>query len=181
VIPSRSCKGTTKAGKPCKAHPLKDRDECLAHADATTRESVGFVADNGYAGRKPKPKPDEVARRLIEDNIAALLRPHFRTLGYDVVMTDEGPRLVERDEGGAKVFGTRQATGEIVVSPHDDLGAQMTASEKLQDRVYGKPRQSVEHTGADGGPIETSNLDLGGLEPVELKALRDLLRKAQGE
>lgn len=32
--------------------------------------------------------------------------------------------------------------------------ARVTAATALLDRGYGKPRQSVEHTGKDGGPIQ---------------------------
>ena len=32
--------------------------------------------------------------------------------------------------------------------------ARMGAANALLDRGYGKPRQAVEHSGADGGPIE---------------------------
>ena len=32
--------------------------------------------------------------------------------------------------------------------------ARVSAANALLDRGYGKPRQAVEHSGADGGPIE---------------------------
>jgi hypothetical protein len=171
------CSGTTRKGEPCKANPLKGTDRCLAHSDAKTRESVGFVADNGKAGRPKLPRPAETARRLIEANQAAVLRPHFRVLGYDVVETPDGLELAPLDGGGAKVYGTEQRTGRVVVSEYDDLGAHVTASEKLQDRVYGRPKQATEITGPEGGPVQFET-DLSNLSADDLRALKTLLAKA---
>jgi hypothetical protein len=173
-----SCSATTRKGQPCKAPPLKGTDYCMAHAPANVRESAGFVPDNGKAGRPRLPRPTETARRLIESNQAAILRPHFRALGYEVIEGDDGLRLEPIEGGGAKLHGISQKDGRIIVSEHDDLGAHMNASDKLQDRVYGRPRQAVEVTGEDGGPVLTSGIDLSGLTAEELRALRELLGKA---
>lgn len=148
-----SCTGKTKKGTRCKAHPLKGTKRCLAHSDSKTRESVGFVAANGKAGRKPLPKPTEVGRRLVEQNIVAVQRPYWRALGYDVELGPDGPFLVEVEHGGAKLYGTSKS-GVVNMSKHDDLGAMMTAAEKLQDRAFGRPKQTTALTGADGGPVE---------------------------
>jgi hypothetical protein len=76
----------------------------------------------------------------------AIQRPYWRTLGYDVKIGDNGdPELVELPEGGAKLFGESK-DGDICVSDADDLGAMIAAAEKLQDRVYGRPRQRNEVT-----------------------------------
>jgi hypothetical protein len=136
----RRCTQKTKAGKRCRAWPLHGSDVCMAHSDEKTRESVGFIAANGKAGRPRLPTPTEVARRLIEDNIAAVLRPHFRTLGYEVEIANQELRLAESAAGGAKVYGESRE-GEIKVSSYDDLGAMIAAAEKLLDRVYGRPTQ----------------------------------------
>lgn len=153
----RTCKGTTIAGKPCGANPLKpgtiiegitvtgrwcrQHDEDLpssAKIHATrTREQMG--------GRPPKPTATEIERRLVEEHAIAWQRPYWRTLGYDLKMGENGPELVEREEGGAKLFGESK-DGHINVSPHDDLGAMITAAEKLRDRVFGRPKQSSEVT-----------------------------------
>ncbi len=169
------CTGTTRKGEPCDAHPLRGSDPkvCLAHADRTTRESVGFIAANGKAGRKRIPGFTEVQRRLVEENAAAVQRPYWRVLGYDVKIGPAGPYLVEIEEGGAKLYGTSK-TGDVRVSPYDDLGAMMTASEKLQDRTHGRPRQAVEHSGPDGGPINTNLI----MDPALAREARDLIRRA---
>lgn len=159
VVSKRQCKGTTKAGKPCGANPLKDGDFCLAHSDAETRESVGFVPDNGKGGRKPLPTPTQVARKLIEDNIAVILRPHFQVLGYDVETGPEGIALVPLEDGGAKLYGESR-DGVVRASPYNDLGAHMAAADKLLDRIYGRPKQATEITGADGGPLKMTFAEL---------------------
>lgn len=149
----RKCTKTTKAGKPCRGTPIAATDfkTCLAHAPEEVRDKLRFGKEQEGAGRPPKPKATEIARRLVEENIAAVQRPYWRTLGYDVKIGPEGPYLVELDEGGAKVYGTSQKDGSINVSDYDDLGAMMTASDKLQDRAFGRPKQSTELSGEVGG------------------------------
>jgi hypothetical protein len=161
------CGGLNKAGEPCKANALKDSDppRCLAHSDATLRESVGFVPDNGHAGRKPVPKPTELMTRkleeLVEQNIEQWAKAYVDGLNADrAVVVGNGP------------------TAHVENVP--DIPTRINAAEKLNDRILGKPRQSVEHTGADGGPIQTANLNLSVLSAVELRALRALVEKAGG-
>ena len=143
----RTCKGITKKGTPCKGNPLKDSDYCLAHADEQKRASVGFGGARAGAmgGRPKKPSPTEIERRLIEENVIAWQRPYWRTLGYDMVMGADGPELLEREDGGAKLFGESK-DGYINVSDHEDLGAMIAAAEKLRDRVFGRPKQFSEVT-----------------------------------
>lgn len=147
----RRCKAKTKRGTRCLGHPLKGKDVCLAHADADTRASVGFTPEAGRLGGRPRlPKPHEISQRLMEENVLAVERPYWRTLGFDIEITDEGPVLVELDQGGAKEVAKFQ--GEVFTSEVEDLGAQTEAAEKLKDRVYGKPRQEI--TGVDGAPLQ---------------------------
>ncbi len=148
LMERRECKGTTRAGDPCKGNPLKNSDYCLAHADEETRASVGFGGARAGAmgGRPRKPTPSEIQRQLMERYELAVQRPYWRTLGYDVKIGEDGdPELVELPEGGAKLFGESK-DGFINVSSFDDLGAMIADAEKLQDRVYGRPRQRNEVT-----------------------------------
>lgn len=47
--------------------------------------------------------------------------------------------------------------------------ARVSAANAILDRGYGKPRQAMEHTGADGGPIEVaSDHDLAKLIAYQL-------------
>jgi hypothetical protein len=148
----RTCAGTTKAGDPCRAAPLTDARFCLAHSDEETRDRTGFGGSQPGAGRPPLARPSDVARRLIEENVAVVLAPHFRALGVNVVQGVDGLALEPIAGGGAKLHGTSK-DGLVRVSGHDDLGAQIAASEKLQDRIYGRPKQSQEISGPEGGPV----------------------------
>ena len=174
----RKCKGKTRAGKACKAAPLKGRDVCLAHADRETREKTGFRADNGRQGRPRLVRPSEIAQQLIEDNALAIQRPFWRALGYDVVKRDDGTfELVEDSGGGAKLHATFE--GEVLVSTFDDLGAMQKAANELMDRAYGKPKQATEVSGPDGGPIEHAPLDLSKLSDEDLREFRRIVDRAQ--
>ena len=116
---------------------------------------------------------------MVEENALAVLKPYWRILGYDIELTDDGPKLVDRPHGGAKLSATFE--GDVVVSEHDDLAAMMNAAERMLDRVHGKPKQQTEITGADGGPVQTEQaIDWSKLSVDERKAMADLWRKAQG-
>jgi len=134
------CKATTKAGKPCKAAPLTDTDFCLAHSDAETRESAGFVADNGFGGRKRLPKEVEL---------------------YEKVWLANQPKLTEALERG--ITATRHVvvgngpTARVEEVP--DIPTQIKSVEIITDRLAGKPRQAMELSGSEGGPIEFQGID----------------------
>lgn len=125
------CTATTKSGEPCKAKPLKDTDRCLAHSDATTRESVGFVAANGFAGRKPNPRAVDVLRERIEQDIDKVLNPLWDALEADRgVVVGNGP------------------SAHVDYVP--DFSARIAAARELLDRGYGKPKQTNEVSGNIG-------------------------------
>jgi hypothetical protein len=138
------CIGTTKTGKPCDGNPMKGREVCVAHVDDKTKESLRFGGAQPGAGRPRLPKPMDLARQMVEAHAVALLRPDFKALGF--FLHDDGS--VTELSSGAVVVYQGEAT-EI-----EDLGAQSAAAHRLFDRVYGKPRQQTELTGADGGPVE---------------------------
>jgi hypothetical protein len=139
----RRCSAKTKRGTDCRAWALEGKDTCLAHSDSKTRESAGFIARNGKQGRPHLPTPTEIARNLIEENVAVVLEPHFRTLGYTIAVEDGELHLYEREEGPAKICGESR-DGDIVMSPYDNLGAMIAAAEKLLDRIYGRPKSVSE-------------------------------------
>ncbi len=184
----RACQGKTKKGKPCKAAPLKDSDYCLAHSDKETRESTGFGGAQDGAGRPRLPRPSEVAQELVEANITAVLSPYFKALGFEVKFDPTNPLsvhgyVVVPGDGGAKVVH-RGWDGERAVtelSDIDDLGAQMHAAELLQNRIYGRPRQALEHTGPEGQPLQAAGpvLDLSKLSTDELRTLAELHGRAR--
>jgi hypothetical protein len=165
----RGCHGETKKGKPCDANALRKGTViegvtvsgkwCRAH-DEDLPPSARFgsrahARENGLKGGRPAmPKPTEVMRTLIEESVEAIIAPHFRTLGLKLERGDDGRlHAVVDPDGGAKLFGESK-DGEIKITTIDDLGAHIAAAEKLLDRVYGKPKQSTELTGAEGGAVE---------------------------
>jgi len=139
-------------GEPCGAYPRAGKTTCMGHADKAEQESAGFGGSQPGAGRPPLPSPSQVARELIEENVAIILRPHFRALGYDVETGDQGVVLIPLEGGGAKLYGESRE-GIVKASDHEDLGAQMAAADKLLDRIYGRPKQATELSGPGGGGI----------------------------
>jgi hypothetical protein len=134
-----ACRATTRAGTPCKAKPLKGHAFCLAHADEKTRESVGFVADNGKAGRKPNPKPIDILREKVEGEIEKWLKPYEEAL-----------------EATSGIVVGNGASAELAEVP--DYRTRLSAAGAVLDRLYCRPKQATELTGADGGPIQTAPL-----------------------
>jgi hypothetical protein len=74
------------------------------------------------------------------------MRPHLEALGVE--WDPDTGALVQKTEG-AKIVGFSRE-GVARVSKHKDLEAQQRASERLLDRLFGKPRQALE-LGSQGG------------------------------
>jgi hypothetical protein len=107
-----------------------------------------------------------------------LQRPYWRTLGFDVILGADGPELVELEDGGAKLYGVSGKDGEVRVSGHEDLEAMQRAAERLQDRVYGKPKQTAEVTSVDGGTLAPV---LPPDDPGHAAEVAELLGRATGK
>jgi hypothetical protein len=157
----RSCKGTTKAGKPCKAHPLTGKDYCSAH-DPSAPDGTRFGSPSqaseagklgGAAGRKPRVV--DVMRERVEAKIDEVLAPYFDTL--------------------EKAMLHATSDGEVKLSEHPDLSARVAAAEKLLDRVYGKPMQTTALTGSDGGAIRVEDVFL---DPKVRESLHAVVERA---
>lgn len=118
------------------------------------------------------PRATDLARALVEQNIAFVLGPYWRVLGFDIVRTDDGLELQRHRGGGAKLYGESR-DGVVKLSRYEDLGAMVRVAELLQDRVFGKPKQAVEHTAPDG-PILSALI----MDPDIAEDARDLLRRA---
>jgi hypothetical protein len=183
-VTARRCTGTTTGGEPCKAAPLKGTERCAAHplSPGSTRfGSPAQAREAGVQGGRPRvPRSTELQRRLVEEHAWAVVRPFFRTLGLDV---DEHGAVCELERGAVHVG--RDKDGGVHTSDVEDLGAQVAAAEALLNRVYGKPRQQLEHTGPHGRPIELdaadSGLDLRKLNDDELDELQQLVDRASPE
>lgn len=172
------CAGRKDDGTPCRANALKGAELCLAHSDQVTRDSVGFGGSQPGAGRPRRPPLPELELRLAQEHAEKMLRPYWRVLGYDVVMAEDGEfALVELPKGGAKLYGTSNA-GVVKVSKHDDLAAHIAASEKMRDRIYGRPKVSAEISGPAGGAVQIERVDLRQLTDQELDQLEAISRAA---
>lgn len=132
----RKCSAKTKAGKPCRAKPLRDQDTCLAHSDSDTRGSVGFTPEAGKLGGRPRnPRAIEVLREKIEAKADELIDVYFEAA------------KAER----SYVVGSGD-NAELVSAP--DHPTRIKAVDSAFDRAFGKPGQALEVTGAGGGPVE---------------------------
>lgn len=60
-----------------------------------------------------------------------------------------------------------------VMTKSESDAARVSAANALLDRAYGKPSQAVQHTGRNGGPIQT--IDLTNATDEQLDALEALI------
>lgn len=175
-----TCRGTTKKGTACKGSPVSrdvgDPGYCMAHQPDEVRADVGFGGTQSGSGRPRVPRATELARRIVEEQAHELLRPYLKALGLDI---DEAGHITRGLTGAVHVG--RDTEGGVFASNVEDLGAQIAAAEKLMDRVLGKPRQALEHTGEGGGPIEVDDakLDLKLLTDEELDQLQGIYKRVR--
>lgn len=137
--PKRRCQGTTKAGKPCKAAPLKDGAYCCAH-DRTRSDDdrFGSPAWSSRAGASPKPHVPKLIEALaakVEEHAEQLVQAYIDALAAD--------------RGVVVGFGEN---AELELVP--DYAMRVRAADAIYDRLLGKPRQQTEISGPEGGPIE---------------------------
>jgi hypothetical protein len=172
---ARRCSGTTRKGTPCKSPPLRDAATCLAHAGEETRGSMRFGGPQPGGGRPRVPRATDLQRQLVEQHARTVIRPYFRSIGLDI---DEDGNVTHLDRGAIHVG--RDKEGGVHTSTVEDLSAQVAAAEALLNRVYGRPRQALEHTGAGGGPIavDGARVDLRKLSDDELELLERILTHA---
>lgn len=163
-----------RRGEVCGRATYEKTDACWGHQPKNVKESKGFGGPQENSGPKKLEDPFDVAREAVRQHAELLIRPHFKTLGYDIHIeqTDDGPilKLEQLEGGGAKVYGESK-DGEIIPSNIEDLAAQIVAAEKIIDRLWGRPRQAVEMTGADGGPVEMIAVSRPEAEQGKLLAL----------
>lgn len=82
------------------------------------------------------------------------------------------PNKATRDIKQAAREYTEQALATLVKVMEGGEGvpaaAQVSAAREILDRAYGKPMQAVEHSGPNGGPMETINANMTAKEAAEL-------------
>ena len=62
---------------------------------------------------------------------------------------------------------------EEVANDPEQGAARVSAANSLLDRGYGKPAQSVEHSGKDGGAIEIQNTDIKATVAAVVSLMRE--------
>jgi hypothetical protein len=124
------CAGTNKAGKPCRAWPVKGEKFCMGHLDRKKKEELGFGGAQEGSGRPKNPRVIDVLKVRLEERADEII---------DVYL--EAARATTHERVGRKL---------IEVPDH---AMRLRAVEALHDRAYGKPKQVSEITGPEGGPI----------------------------
>jgi hypothetical protein len=161
----RKCAAINARGKRCEAPPLKDDDFCSAHStllpdEARFGSSVQAAAAGRIGGAATRhPRPLEILREKLEESAEEFLA------AYVDALTATRPVQV--------------GYGEDAYTEHiPDHAVRMAAADKVYDRVFGKPRQATELTGAGGGPIGVTPVDLRRLSTQELTVMAELLERA---
>ena len=95
------------------------------------------------------------------------LNPHsVYAWGPDV---DEAIDIMRRDAAAAAVDMLAGAVVKATMIKlagldSDDERLRQSVASEIQDRIMGKPKQSIENTGKDGGPIRIESVKIGGLD-----------------
>lgn len=132
----RTCSGKTKRGTRCKSTAVLENGKCMAHQSKEVQESRGFGGSQPGAGSPRRPRATEVLRERVEEQIDAVLKPLFDGLGADKAIV---------------VSGGVKEPGWVEYVP--DMPTRLRAAADVLDRVYGKPKQTTEIAGPDGGPV----------------------------
>lgn len=158
----RTCHGTTKAGAPCGATPLKpgtqfgdyraSGDYCNGHdPDLPAEYRIGGAQPG--AGRPKKPRAVDILRTKLEADADRVLDPLFDALEADIAIP----------------VGSGE---EAAVDYQPDHRTRLLAVKEILDRVYGRPKQATEITGPQGGPVSVVDIS----DPETRDAVSDLLR-----
>lgn len=140
------CPSMTSAGNPCphkcQVVDIKGRryklKTCLMHSSDAIKDAVGVLnPPRGKVGRKKKQTVSQVLRQRVEAEVERYLQPlEDALLAMRAVVVGNG--------GSAHI--------EMV----EDLNTRIKAVETILDRIYGRPRQTVEHSGPEGDSISVT-------------------------
>lgn len=148
------CKAKTKKGKRCR-NAATIGDVCIAHAPRNVKDERGFGGPQPGSGRPRLPRPHEVLRQRIEDDIDRWLAPLEAALGASKPM---------------QTWSASRGEHKIIYVADPELG--MKATKLALQLVYGKPKQPLELTGDEGGPVKT---EIDFTDPKVREALHGLV------
>lgn len=154
AVAVRSCRATTKAGKPCRNPRILDDGYCIVHS----------------------PKSD-VSRRFHAgpDHTISPGRPRLptRTERMAAFVDDEFPGIVAAYYDGLRATQANWHNGELKRSDAPDLAFRQQTAERLLNRIDGTPKQSVDVTGRVDHTLLAATLDASEL--AALRAARAVL------
>jgi hypothetical protein len=154
----RDCKGTNKAGKPCKAAALTDNDYCRAHDPLLPAESrfgstqQAREAATGVERRYPRLR--EVAERKLEAKADRIVDAQLEAL--------DATRAVVVGDGA-----------DAYVEMVPDFLTRLRAGDTLMSRALGKPAQ--EQTIHADHKVLAVNFDAS--DPDTRQLIGDILRR----
>ena len=116
--------------------------------------------ESGNPNGRPK-KITNIVKELLGDYLECELSPSQVKEFIMRCMEMNEPELQNiADSKTAPVFLV--ATAKALIK--DMESGRTTTLENVFDRVMGRPKQALEHTGKDGGPIETQTIIFGDTE-----------------
>jgi len=93
------------------------------------------------------------------------------------------PRVVEDIRAVAQEYSedVMRAMADIALDPGEKAQSRVAAGQLVLGYAHGRPMQAIEHTGVDGGPIQSQRIDVSRLSPEELQVMTGLLLTSRAE
>lgn len=112
-----------------------DNGFCMAHQPDNVKDSRGFGGSQEGSGRPRKPRLSELYAEVAEE-----MREKIREVLVEGLNADRG------------VVVGNGPTAHVEQVP--DIPTRLKTAAEIADRTDGKPRQAIEHSGPEGGPME---------------------------
>lgn len=169
--PAQQCSAIAQTtGERCR-HVAIEGGVCLAHSPEIVRQSRGFGGSQPGAGRPKAPKPTQILREAVTDNLLLILKPYFDTLGLEATWNAETEKVELRAvmvEVRVRVY--RDERRELIVDDEDDVGDWSYETRMIP--------AGARLTSSAGGFVNMSHYeDLG----AKMKAAGELLDRAFGK
>lgn len=135
----KRCASTNSTGAPCANRAVLDDGFCVFHTPQSDVVRSRFLAGPDHTNGPGATSKFDLWRAQILEEFDEWVQPYRQALN-------------------AKVTAAYQ--GVVTISDVVDAGAGVSAAEKVFDRLFFKPAQRTEVTGAAGGPIEIAEVPL---------------------